>query len=177
MSTNNFLLEFNALSGYLRSFALKLTNDAHAAEDLFQDTALRAFKHQDKFSSDSNLKAWLCTIMKNTFINNFRKKKRRGQILGDTKNLTFMDPESMSARNEGEGNVLIEELQDLIDTLDDNLREPFLMAYQGYKYEEICQHLSLPVGTVKSRIFCARKELKYQIKKLYGNQNAVELAA
>ena len=79
MNATQFTCDFNSLSKYLRAFALKLTKDAHLAEDLYQDTALRAFAYRDKFVAATNMKAWLCTIMKNTFINEFRKKKALGE--------------------------------------------------------------------------------------------------
>ena len=176
MKANNFERNFQSHDRYLRAFALKLTRDTQAAEDLFQDTAFRAFKHQDKFSKDSNLRAWLTTIMKNIYINNFRKIRRRGQILDHSKEQFLLNSDS-SVRNEGEGTLTLEELSQLIEELEDSLKKPFLLAYAGYKYQEIGEQLELPIGTVKSRIFLARKALKHRIKKLYAGQSLVEIAA
>jgi len=166
-SVSSFTADFNSLSHYLKSFALKLTQDIHKAEDLFQDTAFRAFKHQDKFSRDSNLKAWLSTIMKNTFINNFRVKKRRANVFDTTPENYLLNSEAKEIPNDGEGKLALDDLHQLIENLDERYKSPFLMMYQGYKYDEICTHLDLPIGTVKSRIFLARNALKEQIGRLY----------
>ncbi len=166
-SVNSFTSDFHSLSHYLRSFALKLTQDIHTAEDLFQDTAFRAFKHQDKFSQNSNLKAWLSTIMKNTFINNFRVKKRRANVFDTTPENYLLNSEVGKIPNDGEGQLALDDLHQLIEKLDDRYKSPFLMMYQGYKYDEICSLLDLPIGTVKSRIFLARNALKEQIRLLY----------
>ncbi|NRB51778.1 MAG: RNA polymerase sigma factor [Saprospiraceae bacterium] len=166
-TTSTFASEFNALSTYLRSFALKLTQDVHRAEDLYQDTAFRAFKHQDKFTSNSNLKAWLSTIMKNTFINNFRVRKRQANVFDDTPDNYLLNSEANEIPNDGEGKLALDDLHQLIDQLDERYKYPFLMMYEGYKYDEICTELDLPIGTVKSRIFLARAALKHQIKRLY----------
>ncbi len=161
-----FLQEFNTLSGYLRSFAMKLTKDRFAAEDLYQDTALKAIKNQSKFSSDTNMKAWLLTIMKNSFINDYRKRQRRQQIEEASNNAILLMNQPNKSFNDGERSLRASELLELIDALSDNLKKPFLMMYQGYKYEEISQEMQLPIGTIKSRIFWARKELKDKIEKL-----------
>ncbi|MEZ5038641.1 MAG: RNA polymerase sigma factor [Saprospiraceae bacterium] len=168
MNTSDFVTEFDALSKYLKGFAFKLTKDVHMAEDLFQDTAFRAFNYQDKFSSNSNLRAWLCTIMKNTFINNFRGKKRQRKLLDNCVDDQMFHSEKHYIRNEGEGQLVMEDLSSFIDALDERFRAPFLMMHNGYKYEEICEELALPLGTVKSRIYMARNELKRKISLLYG---------
>lgn len=167
MNATPFAHEFNRLSQYLRAFAYKLTGDASAADDLFQDTAFLAFKNQDKFQSKTNLKAWLSTIMKNAFINSFRKRKRRGQVLDSSPEYFLLNSNASTTNNEGEAAVQYQDLFSLVEMLNENLKQPFLMAYHGYKYEEIGQELSLPVGTIKSRVFAARKFLKAQIGQRY----------
>lgn len=165
MTTNNFLQEFDKWSFYLRGFAMKLTRDKTQADDLFQETALNAFRYKDKFSIDTNMKAWLCTIMKNSFINQFRKKQRRPLIHDTTEELNLLNTKDTVVYNEGESNIQMKELLSTIDSLNDELRIPFLMAYQGYKYDEISERLGgLPMGTVKSRIFHARKMIKRKLK-------------
>ncbi len=167
MSTNNFAIEFNNLSQYLRGFAYKLTQDIHLAEDLFQDTALRAFRYREKLAADSNVRAWLSTIMKNIFINNFRAKKRRGKVFDNAVEDFLPYQNSLSTANEGDLQLALDDLSQLIEDLDEKYSTPILMLYQGYKYEEICDELALPLGTVKSRIYIARKSLKRNIRTLY----------
>lgn len=157
----NFSTEFNTLNFFLKSFAYKLTKDKHSAEDLFQDTAFLAFKNRNKFQSGTNMKAWASTIMRNTFINKFRQKKRRSEVSGGDELLDLGD---RTVLNDAEQTLAERELLKLVGSLKRKFREPFVMAFQGYRYKEIGEHLSLPVGTVKSRIFEARKLLKERIE-------------
>lgn len=167
MVTYDFNARFYELTPILNAFAYNLTQNADDAKDLYQETAFRAMANRDKFLPDTNFKAWLFTIMKNIFINNYRKKSKSNTILDATNNLHYLNSGSTSMDNSGEANVLIKELKELISKLDESIRLPFLMHYEGYKYQEIADHFHLPLGTIKSRIFFARRELKEQIKKRY----------
>ena len=167
-------LEFNArlndLSQLLHAFAYNLTKNTEDAKDLYQETAFRAITNRDKFRAGTNLKAWLFTIMKNIFINNYRKKIKRNTILDSTDNQYFINSsEQHAVRNDGESNVMLEELGEMIEGLEDSIRVPFLLHYEGFKYQEIADRFQLPLGTVKSRIFFARKELKELIDQRYDN--------
>lgn len=168
MSQIEFFNEFNGLTNLLNSFAYKLTKNSEDAKDLYQETAFRAITNQDKFRPGTNLKAWLFTIMKNIFINNYRKKVKANTIMDNTENLYYLNSGKVSIENAGDSNILIKELKGMIELLDDSTRIPFLMHYQGFKYQEIADKLGLPLGTVKSRIFFARKELKAKIARQYG---------
>lgn len=168
MTQPEFYGEFSRLTTLLNSFAYKLTKNSEDAKDLYQETAFRAMSNQDKFRPGTNLKAWLFTIMKNIFINNYRKKVKANTIMDNTDNLYYLNSGRNSIENAADSNILIRELKDMIELLDDSTRIPFLMHYQGFKYQEIADHLSLPLGTVKSRIFFARKDLKAQIARQYG---------
>ncbi len=167
MSTNEFYSEFNNLTSVLKVFAYHLTQNFDDARDLYQETAYRAIKNKEKFSPGTNFKAWLMTIMKNIFINDYRKKVRHNTLVDTTENLYFINSGSDTIENEGGSNIMMQELIKMVDSLEDGLRIPFLMHYQGYKYQEIADYLDLPLGTVKSRIFFARKELKAQIAQQY----------
>ena len=168
MSQLEFFTEFNRLTTLLNSFAYNLTKNSEDAKDLYQETAFRAMTNRDKFRPGTNLKAWLFTIMKNIFINNYRKKVKANTIMDNTDNLYYLNSGKNSIDNAADSNILIKELKTMISQLDDSTRIPFLMHYQGFKYQEIADHLSLPLGTVKSRIFFARKDLKSQIARQYG---------
>jgi RNA polymerase sigma-70 factor (ECF subfamily) len=157
----------------LNAFAYNLTKNSEEAKDLYQETAIRAITNKEKFNPGTNLKAWLFTIMKNIFINNYRKKMKKNTIIDNTDNMYFINSGSHIIDNDAGRNILMSELNKMIKNLDENFRIPFEMHFDGYKYQEISDELSLPLGTVKSRIFFARKELKKQIQKQYGDLSSI----
>jgi RNA polymerase sigma-70 factor (ECF subfamily) len=152
----------------LKPFALRLTRDIDDAADLLQDTVLKAFVHKDKFSEGTNLKAWMYTIMKNTFITNYQKLVKRKTFIDTTENLHFINSTQFTTRNDGEQKFTMDDIQKALSTLENSFREPFMMYFHGYKYHEIADKLSIPIGTVKNRIHLARKELK-DVLKMYQN--------
>lgn len=151
----------------LLSFALSLTKNNSDAEDLYQDTVFLALKNRDKFSSGTNFLAWLKTIMRNTFINNYRKQKRFQAIVSKGVGGYFFGRKA--AENTTETDMNIQEIEKLIEGIDERFKTPFLMYFTGYSYEEIADQLDLPMGTVKSRIFFARKHLKASYNNLFSN--------
>lgn len=169
MSALEFNDKLNELTTVLRSFALNLTKNQENANDLYQETAFRALTNRDKFRPGTNFKAWMFTIMKNIFINNYRKRVKSATIFDSTDNMYFINSGSVLINNDAESNILIDELHKMIASLDDSIRIPFEMHFEGYKYQEIADKFSLPLGTVKSRIFFARKELKDMIVARYGD--------
>ncbi len=171
MSTTEFYTNFDKMTALLNSFAYNLTKNTEDAKDLYQETAFRALTNRDKFRPGTNFKAWLFTIMKNIFINNYRKKVKANTIMDSTDNMYYINSGSVVISNKAESNIMMKELKHMIEELDDSIKIPFLMHYHGYKYQEIADHLELPLGTVKSRIFFARKELKEVIGKRYENLN------
>ncbi len=170
MSTFEFNTKFFKLESLLYSFAYNLTKNADDAKDLYQETAFRALSNKDKFRPGTNFKAWVITIMRNIFINNYRRKRKAGVFMDSTDNQYFINSGSSAVSNNGENNILMQELDAMLEALDDSIRLPFLMHYYGYKYQEIADQLELPLGTVKSRIFFARKELKEKIYNAYGER-------
>lgn len=173
MSTLEFYDNIEFLKPSLNSFAYTLTKDAIEAEDLFQETTLRAISNKEKFRPGTNFKAWMFTIMKNIFINNYRKKMKANTIMDSTDNMYYINSGKNVVHNDVDRNVLMDELQVMIEDLDESIRTPFLMHYEGFKYQEIAEHLDLPLGTVKSRIFFARKALKESIAGHYGDYHTV----
>ncbi|NRB52266.1 MAG: RNA polymerase sigma factor [Saprospiraceae bacterium] len=169
MASLEFSSRLNEMTSALENFAYTLTKDVEEAKDLYQETAFRAIKNWEKFRPETNFKAWLFTIMKNIFINNYRKKVKANTIVDSTDNLHYINSGSTVIVNEGDSNIMMKELMAMMNTLNDSIRLPFLMYYRGYKYQEIAEHFDLPLGTVKSRIFFARKELKDLINKRYHN--------
>ncbi len=171
MSQLEFYSHFDKMTSLLQSFAYSLTKNTEDARDLYQETAYRALTNREKFRPGTNFKAWLFTIMKNIFINNYRKKMKANTIMDSTDNQYYLNSGKVTIDNGAESKIMMKELTRMIDELDDSVRIPFLMHYQGYKYQEIADYLELPLGTVKSRIFFARKGLKSQIKGSYGKLN------
>ena len=148
-----------AQRSFLKQLALKLTKSLDDAEDLIQDTCLKAIRNQEKFQEGTNIKGWLYTIMKNTFINNYRRKKYQNTFVDETENTYFLDSQQTDKADRAEGKLTHEYILQVIDSIDRTYVEAFMMHYNGYKYEEIADHLNIPLGTVKSRIFLARKKL------------------
>lgn len=169
MSQLEFYSHLDKISHLLHAFAYNLTKNVEDAKDLFQETAYRALTNREKFRPGTNFKAWLFTIMKNIFINNYRKKTKANTIMDSTDNMYYINSGDTVISNGAESNIMMKELTNMIDALDNSIKVPFLMHYQGYKYQEIADYLELPLGTVKSRIFFARKELKDMIKLQYNN--------
>lgn len=154
--------EFNGsvikLSRTLRPYALSLTKDMEAAKDLVQDTILKALSSRDKYRYNTNLKAWLSTIMRNLFINGYRRKARQNTFL-DTSENEYLLNNTRTEDNRGLSHLIINDIEREIEKLPDGYREPFLLSFNGFKYQEIADALGIPLGTVKSRIFLARKQL------------------
>lgn len=174
MSTREFTNKFDDLNTSLNAFAYNLTKNQEDAKDLYQETALRAISNRDKFRPGTNFKAWSFTIMKNIFINNYRKKVKKNTIIDTTDNLYYINSGANVVDNQAGRNILMKELQGMISDLDDSTRIPFLRHFEGYKYQEIADELDLPLGTVKSRIFFARKALKQKIKSHYGTEEGMK---
>lgn len=158
------------LESALSAFAYSLTRDQEEAKDLYQETAFRAFRNLDKYKDNTNFKAWVMTIMKNTFINNYRRKVKANTINDTTDNNYYLNSGEKTIDNEAEGNIMMKELKRMIAQLEEVFRVPFIMHYQGYKYHEIASQLEVPLGTIKSRIFFARKTLKQSVLLQYGNR-------
>ncbi|GAB3007995.1 RNA polymerase sigma factor [uncultured Cyclobacterium sp.] len=164
MTTLDFSYSLTKLSPSLKPFALKLTRDMDDANDLLQDTMVKAFTNKDKFTDGTNLKAWLYTIMKNTFITNYQRMVRRGTFVDTTENLHFINSGATIIENDVYGDFAMNDITKAINQLDEVYRTPFLMHYRGFKYHEIAIKLNIPIGTVKNRIHIARKLLKDDLK-------------
>jgi RNA polymerase sigma-70 factor (ECF subfamily) len=163
---NNALM---GLSDKLHYYALSLTADSEKANDLLQETFLKALTYRDKFAQNTNFKAWIYTIMKNTFINDYRRGiKTKNTFEGSTgdyhitttRDKAYPSPDSLYSTRE---------INNTIKDLEDDYRIPFTMFLEGYKYKEIADELNLPLGTVKSRIFFTRKKLEKSLSEYAPN--------
>jgi len=142
------------------SFAMLLTANRYDAEDLLQETTLRVLDNQEKYVDNINFKGWALTIMRNIFINNYRKELRSQIVVDQTGDLHSLNVPGDSKWDSPEETITIKEIHFIINKLSDDLKIPFSMHLDGYKYNEISDKLALPLGTVKSRIFFARRELQ-----------------
>ena len=148
------------MQGNLLSFALKLTTNRDEAQDLVQDTTLKALKSEEKFVENTNFKGWMLTIMRNIFINNYRKSARENTMIDSSEDLFHLNLSQDSGIETPDGAYACNEITAIIQNFSAEFREPFSMHVAGYKYEEIAEKLEMPLGTVKSRIFFARKRLR-----------------
>lgn len=166
-------IEFNEhvlmMRGKLKAFAFSLTSNSEDAKDLLQDTILKAFAYRDKFVDSTNLVAWLYTIMKNTFINNYRRKKKANTIIDGTQDLYYVNIPQSKGSISPESTLSEKEIRKGISELADEYKIPFNMHLEGFKYKEIADELNLPIGTVKSRIFLARQQLMDRFKEYNKN--------
>jgi RNA polymerase sigma factor (sigma-70 family) len=164
MSSLEFHSEVLSLSKPLKYFALNLTSNDEEAKDLLQETMLKAISNRHRFADKTNLKAWLYTIMKNIFINNYRRNMKANTLLDSTKDLYYINIPQTGGAVVPESRYSEKEILSKIEVLENEYKIPFTMYFDGYKYKEIADYLNLPIGTVKSRIFLARKQLMNMLK-------------
>ena len=169
MNPQEFDTSFSKVNPSLYAFALSMTRNTTDAKDLMQETALRAYQHFDRFESGSNFKAWITTIMRNHFISTCRKKKIRNRVEAPIEDFLFA-VENKGANAQVTSSILQRELYELIDQLSNEHRQPFMLHYNGYQYDEISEKMNIPMGTVKSRIFFAKKKMRTMIVQNYGEE-------
>lgn len=161
-------IEFNTMvmqqAGSLKMYALHFTHDADDANDLVQDTLLKAITYYNKFKEGTNLKGWLYTIMKNTFINNYRRFIKISSFVTKSDEISSANLVFSSTKNQGESKFVMDDIKSALAKLPDEYYVPFSMYFEGFKYHEIADHLEIPIGTVKTRIHVARKLLKKSLK-------------
>ncbi len=164
MNTIVFKKELLEVQDELRRFAYKLTSDREEANDLLQETSLRALDNEDKYVPDTNFKGWMYTIMRNIFINNYRKVVRDQTFVDHTDNLYHLNSSQESGFDSTEQAYDMREIHKVVNNLPKEYKIPFAMHVSGFKYREIADKLNLPLGTVKSRIFFTRQRLQGQLK-------------
>lgn len=148
------------LKNKLHYYALSLTSDNEKAEDLLQETFLKALTYRDKFAQNTNFKAWIYTIMKNTFINDYRRNVKSKNTFEGSNNEFHLSFSTDKVYPSPDSFYSSKEINNSIENLEDEYRIPFTMFLDGFKYKEIADELDLPLGTVKSRIFFTRKKLE-----------------
>jgi len=156
--------EFNSVllenADFLKPFAVNLTKDNETANDLYQETLYKALANQEKYNVGTNIKAWLFTIMRNIFINDYRRRAKQKTIFDNSAGDYLINLKQLSVRNTAESSLQVKEINEAIHQLPEIFKTPFTLYFDGYKYQEIADVLGEPLGTVKSRIHFARKLLK-----------------
>ena len=164
MASQNFQSKLLGIQSNLLNFAYLLTSNHDDAYDLLQDTTLKALDNEDKYVDNVNFKGWVFTIMRNIFINNYRKVVRSATVIDKTEDLYHLNLPQESGLETPEGSYAEQEITAAINSFDDEFRIPFTMHVEGYRYTEIAEKMNLPLGTVKSRIFFARRRLQEMLK-------------
>lgn len=158
MSTKEFNTRLLETEKSLQYFALSLTRNPENAKDLVQDTFVKAIHYKDKYTSDNNMKAWLFTILRNTYLNQVTKLSSKNTVNDESED-TYLIKNTLNDNQDTESQINNAELKNAIANLSSEYKIPFQKFIDGYKYKEIAEEMDLPIGTVKSRIFFARKFL------------------
>ncbi len=175
MKKNNVLIDnsFESLvqneMQSMKSLAMQLTRNLEDANDLVQETVLKALRYKEKYTEGTNLRGWVLTILKNTFINNYRRMVKRKTFIDSTDNTYFLDLPSHRTENQAETKFIRKDLESAISILQPELKVTFMLNIEGFKYHEIAEELNIPIGTVKTRIFVAKRILRKKLQ-VYGEQ-------
>lgn len=164
MRTANFAQDLLSVQTELLNFAYKLTADREEANDLLQETSLKALDNEDKYTAETNFKGWIYTIMRNIFINNYSKALRDQTYVDQTDNQFYLNQNIDIEGDSTEGSYDLKEMRRIVNALPKEYRIPFSMYVSGFKYREIADKLGLPLGTVKSRIYFTRQKLQEELK-------------
>lgn len=165
-----FNQEFMPHINSMYNFAYRLTLDPDDAKDLLQDTYLKAFRFIDSFQQGTNAKAWLFRILKNSFINDYRKKSKEPSKVDYQEVESYYNSEDVDRQITPD--LRVEALQDMIgdeisialNSLDVDFRTVIILCdLEGFKYEEMAKILDIPIGTVRSRLHRARNLLKEKL--------------
>ncbi|WP_316831690.1 RNA polymerase sigma factor [Pedobacter aquatilis] len=163
MTQSSFSVQAMKHAPALLCFAKSFTNNTDDAQDLLQDTLVKALRYYQQFEQGSNLKAWLYTIMRNTFINDYRRRAKTISIIQQSEEISSHDLFRSASQNAGESNLILKDVHKALKKLPECYAFAFVKHFEGWKYHEIAEELGIPVGTVKTRIHCARKLLKEQL--------------
>lgn len=164
MNSATFTKELVGAQEELLRFAYKLTANHEDANDLLQETSLKALDNEDKYEPQTNFKGWIYTIMRNIFINNYRRIVREQTFVDTTDNQYHLNLSHDDAFESTESAYDLKEMRRIVNNLPKEYRVPFSMHIAGFKYREIAEKLGLPIGTVKSRIFFTRQRLQEELK-------------
>ena len=162
MGKSNFGAEIIGFEPSLMRYAYSLTFNMDDTKDLVQETYFKALNNKDKFDEETNIKAWLYTIMRNTFINDYRRRIKKQAIFSEDVHEYVLN--NRPAETSPESDYNYRELTIMVNSLQPEFRIPFQMHDSGFKYQEIADELGLHLGTVKSRIHFSRQKLMAKMK-------------
>ncbi|PDP69876.1 RNA polymerase sigma factor [Tannerella forsythia] len=164
MNTSQFQKKLLGMQENMMNFALMLTANREDAQDLLQETSLKVLDNREKYVDNRNFKGWVLTVMRNIFINNYHRVLRTQTVVEQDVDLYNLHVTNDSSFDTPDGTCQLQEITGAIDALNEELKAPFSMYVSGYRYHEIAEALHIPLGTVKSRIFFARQELKTKLR-------------
>ncbi len=159
MSSVKFQTSLMNLQNNLLNFAYMLTSNREDAHELLQDTTLKALDNEDKYSSSTNLKGWLFTIMRNVFINKYRNVQHAAAVIDDTEEIYLLNISASAAVEAPEDTYSVDSVTSAIHGLAEEFRIPYSMHVAGYHHSEIAEHLNISVSEVKTRIRFAHKQV------------------
>lgn len=148
----------------LRSHALRYTKNDDDADDLVQDTMIKAIRFYKNFEEGTNIKGWLFVIMRNTFINDYRKNTKKNALITQSEEISSQDLSLSATTNQATGSFIMSDIQKALASIPETYSIPFIRYFEGHKYQEIADEFSMPIGTVKTRIHVAREMLKKYLK-------------
>jgi RNA polymerase sigma-70 factor (ECF subfamily) len=164
MNALQFQKKLLSIQENMMNFALLLTANRDDARDLMQDTTLKVLNNREKFVDNVNFKGWVLTVMRNIFVNNYHKINRIQIVVGQKYEFDRLNIIDESGFELIEHSFRLQEMSQAMNHLSDELKIPLSMFLRGYKYQEIAEELNIPLGTVKSRIFFARRALQRELK-------------
>lgn len=164
MTSKKFQDNLVGLQDNLLNFAFMLTSNRDDAYDLLQDTTLKVLDNEEKYVDNVNFKGWVFTIMRNIFINKYRRMARTATVVDTSEDLYRLNVAQESMSVSPEGSYAVNEINDAINSFSEEYRQPLSMHIAGYKYSEIAEKMNLPLGTIKSRIYFARQKLQLMLR-------------
>lgn len=168
MTQKEFSETISVHASSLRLHALNFTRDPEDANDLLQDTLLKATRFVSNFQDGTNIKGWLFVIMKNTFINNYRKHPKTRDVTVQEDEITSANLYYSATTNGSVGSFAMQDINRALSMLPERYSSPFVRYFEGYKYHEIAEEMQLPLGTVKTYIHEARILLKKYLKQYHS---------
>ncbi|WP_316757681.1 RNA polymerase sigma factor [Pedobacter aquatilis] len=165
--------EFNTLLekeiSNLRTHAVRYTQNEEDAGDLVQDTMIKALRFWSGYKPGTNFRGWLFVIMKNTFINDYRKNSKKSSLITTSDELSSQDLMISASGNLSSGVFIMGDIGKAMSSIPENYSLPFIRYFEGHKYHEIAEELTIPIGTVKTRIHMARVLLKNYLKTYWSD--------
>ncbi len=154
-----FMYDLVQMQEQLFYYALQLTEDREDALELVQETSFKALKNRNRLHNNDHIRAWLYTILKNTYINYLRSSHYR-QLTHDSEELSNYAAPNGGTNGAPYDQLMKKELHEIIEMLPGAYEKPIKLFLSGYSYKEIAMQMNIPIGTVKSRIYLGKKRIR-----------------